>query len=472
MTRIIQGISRFFRNEDPILLRILILALVAKLFLLLVILVRLGEFGIIGIVDDGTTYQQIAQNILAGNGYSMVTAPPFVPDAIRVPIIPYLMAFSLKVFQSLIPVSLLGGFLSLAHIWIIWHIIRMLGGKRSLSIIGAAFMAFEPAGLMLSVLAISEPIFVTFSLVVVYLAVKWKAEILTWNYALLAGLFLGLAAMTRPIGLYLIPIVVVWLLCVRPKSWKYVLLTFVLASVLVAPWFVRNERVFGVTTFTSGGVQNLYFHFGSTLISLRDNVSINKTNVAQYEEAAKISGLTMRQVEQQDLRLNALLRDRAFDLILQNPAAAIKTLAYAEFAFFTNDSYRFYYLNRLFHTEYNATFNPTLEMFQDPMEAFPKLFRQMKQEYFLSFFGRAFFAITSLLGVLGLVVLTLRKETRAVGILLFLILAYVVAGSITGGHGITVRYRYPIQGFLYVGTLFAVDYLWSLRLHRKKYENL
>src|SRR3989344_2919346 len=45
-------------------------------------------------------YIDIAQNLLAGNGFSRSLLPPFVPDSVRTPLYPLALAGLLYIFKS------------------------------------------------------------------------------------------------------------------------------------------------------------------------------------------------------------------------------------------------------------------------------------------------------------------------------------------------------------------------------------
>lgn len=464
-------ITLFFRPLGGRFLRgVIVVAVIVKILLVLLIWVRLGEAGFVNIVDDGTTYRQIATNLLAGNGYSMVTDAPYIPDAIRVPVVPVLMALSMRVFSSLMPFVLACVLLSAVQLTALFHIARAAGLSDKASVWTVILFAFEPASLMLSVLAISEPLFVTFLLLAVYTTIRIYDEP-TFAGALAAGIAWGLATLTRPIGLYAAVIALAWFMYRRTRvGLTYaVAVPAVTAVFIVTPWIVRNYETYGVASLSSGGIQNVFLHFGATVRSMETGRNVSSTTDEQYARARSLSGLTEREVSYQDLRLNGVLRAEAFRLIKEHPREALKTLIYTQVAFFTNDSYRFYYLNRLFDFRYVQTFNPTLSLFQNPMGAIPAIISQLKQEFFVSAVGRAVAAFVSIAGLVGICILTLRPGTRPFGILFLLLIAYFAAASATGGYGVTVRYRFPIQPFLDIGAVVSATYvmLWYHVRHAK-----
>ncbi len=83
-----------------------------------------------------------------------------------------------------------------------------------------------------------------------------------WLYIFLAGVFWGLASLTRSVTYPLTPFIALFLVFVSPSKKKGLTAAalFVLATVLtLSPWIIRNYRVFGylVAVDTMGGL-NLY----------------------------------------------------------------------------------------------------------------------------------------------------------------------------------------------------------------------
>ncbi len=470
MERAYQRVRTFLSSQDKMVLVIVLISVLLKLLILGTILVRLGEPGLTTVVDDGITYERIAQNLIAGNGYSEAIAAPYIADAIRVPVLPLVMTASLWLFHSLVPVSMLGIIASVIQIVLIWRIALLIGVPRRWALGATALYAFEPAGLMISVLTISESFFIAALLVAVYGALRVRGRALTMQDAVLVGLGVGVSALTRPIGLYSAVVILAWFVIMHARrEFLVALIAPVVFVACVTPWFIRNERAFGVIGFSSGGVQNVYIHFGATVLAIRDNMSVGETTAQQYENAQVLSGFTWREIQYQDLRLNKALGPAAIRLMIENPVATAKAIIYTQVAFFTNDSYRFYYLNRLFDFPYAMSFNPTLALFQDPVHAIPQILAQQRHEYFLSLIGRTLETMISALGLLGVVVIAARRETRAAGILFCLLILYFAAASATGGYGVTVRYRLPVLGLLCIGSVVLLQAVaWYYATHAKK----
>lgn len=140
-----------------------------------------------------------------------------------------------------------------------------------------------------------------------------------WRSYVLAGICLAIAMLTDGVVMGLVPLIVVWLAVTGWPSWRKSLahLAILLASTLVclAPWLVRNYRVFGswVPVRTSLGL-NLY-------------IGNNPDATGTYQGARDLIAKQTTSAEQESLmqldeyQYSELLGARARDWIVHHPAA-------------------------------------------------------------------------------------------------------------------------------------------------------
>ena len=132
----------------------------ALLFIIIgaAILLRLAIFGFLWVANeptyfvlgDSNGYLRIANNIAEGNGFSQFTEPPYLPDSMRVPVLPGFLAASILFFDSYIPLILLQILLSGVLVALTFLITRQVGASERLSLIAASLMAFEPYSVYIS----------------------------------------------------------------------------------------------------------------------------------------------------------------------------------------------------------------------------------------------------------------------------------------------------------------------------------
>jgi 4-amino-4-deoxy-L-arabinose transferase-like glycosyltransferase len=208
-------------------------------------------------IEDEKHYVQLAGNIVAGNGFAW---GPGQPTSIRPPLYPGLVAaiFAVAGPGSLQAVRLVQIALALATV----ALICALGRRAFTPAAGhyaAAIFFLYPSFVFFNFTILTETLF-TFLLVAFVLLSVMLIQVPRVSIALLCGLTLGLAALTRsvlwPLPLIFCPLVAVLLR--GPLRLRVALPAAVLAgyALVIAPWAVRNTKLQGVVTIvdTMGGL--------------------------------------------------------------------------------------------------------------------------------------------------------------------------------------------------------------------------
>lgn len=149
------------------------------------------------------------------------------------------------------------------NVWLCAVLGRRIFG-RSAGVAAAFVLALDPISIGHSLLVGTETIFTTTVLLGV-LAVEraWALRTAPLPQAALmmvAGLLIGVGALTRPALLFLAPVVaVVWVLAVRTKAAVVrALMVVASAALLIGLWYVRNEQATGTWLFSTAQGQNLF----------------------------------------------------------------------------------------------------------------------------------------------------------------------------------------------------------------------
>lgn len=154
------------------------------------------------------------------------------------PLHPYLVATSLelpggraavKVVQSLL------GALLVLPVWVIGE----RAFDRRVAVVAAALTAFFPELVWQSVHLWSEPLFMVLLWAAIALLLVADASNRP-PAAGLAGVLLGLGALTRDPALYFAPLAAFWLLARRPRAWRPAAAFLVAVVLTIVPWTVRN----------------------------------------------------------------------------------------------------------------------------------------------------------------------------------------------------------------------------------------
>ncbi len=215
----------------------------------------------------------IAQNLVAGKGYTIDTLLTYfsvnhlVPTAARSPLPILILSAVLLIFPHHYYHLLffLSWVLSAFCALLFYHIASRSLNSRFLGFLSALFYALylPEMNIATTYAACSESIF-TLLLTAYFWALLryWESEKRAWIFG--AGIFLGLAALSRPVAFYLPLVVVPWFFWRDRQKGLAKAAIFLLPFLLcVLPWAARNQMVFGKPIFTSTlGGYNLLRHNG------------------------------------------------------------------------------------------------------------------------------------------------------------------------------------------------------------------
>lgn len=206
--------------------------------------------------SDADFYFKQAQNLANGLGYITSTGdltafwPPGWPMAMSGVV--YLFG------PSVLAVGLFNLFCSILSAWFVLALGRKLFDSEAVARCGLLLLAIYPNNIGYVALALTEVFYTTLLLGICWLLVVRRSLIAY----VVAGLLLGVATLVKAQTLAVVPIILAIDLLRMPSFWKRIpssLLKFVgliaLAACVVAPWSIRNYRVFDavVPVSTNGG---------------------------------------------------------------------------------------------------------------------------------------------------------------------------------------------------------------------------
>jgi 4-amino-4-deoxy-L-arabinose transferase-like glycosyltransferase len=193
-------------------------------------------------------------------------------------------------------------------IWLIAAIAARAAGARA-GAAAAAIAAVYPPLVWMPAYVLSETLFSTLALAAALALMSFPP----WRRAIATGLLLGAAVLTRPAAIFFVPFIGIWL-WTRPQRQAAVTIA-VLAALCVAPWTIRNHRLYGrwIAVASEGGVT---FWTGNHPLAVGDgdlaaNLPLKR---AELEFRAAHPGLTPEQLE-------PLYYRDAFDWIRREPVS-------------------------------------------------------------------------------------------------------------------------------------------------------
>ncbi|HAD82113.1 MAG: hypothetical protein A2509_02480 [Candidatus Edwardsbacteria bacterium RIFOXYD12_FULL_50_11] len=210
----------------------------------LFIILWLTRWGV-AINNDSTVYLSSALNYSRGAGLSEWSANgQLKPMTHFPPLYPLMLAFADKLgFDILVASRWLNALLFGSNIFLTGLLSSMLTKWRCAAVITSLLFLFSTHLLLLHMMAVSEPLFISLILLAIWCVMRY-AERGTFPVLLLSGFFLGLAALSRYIGVAFIISVLIFLVSFRAGANKTTLLrviSFILVSFSgLMLWVARN----------------------------------------------------------------------------------------------------------------------------------------------------------------------------------------------------------------------------------------
>ena len=250
------------------------LAAILALALVLRVVLVLAQPDLQPLADAGD-YDRHAKSIAAGDGFpETLIADPGGPTALRPPAYPYLLGAVYAVTgDSFTAGRLAGALLGVLTVWLVFVLGARLFDRRT-GLIAAAIAAVFPPLVWLNSSVLSEQLFLPLELGAVAALLRAREGGARW--AALAGVLIGLGALTRVVGLALLLPAVLARFARRRAPARPGLpappgavplrarlgapaLAVACAALVIAPWTIRNAVEFGrfVPVATQDGF-NLY----------------------------------------------------------------------------------------------------------------------------------------------------------------------------------------------------------------------
>lgn len=241
-----------------------VLALAAALLPALLLRLALwGQLPRLGFISDEGEYLSAAHWLAEGHGFAWYLGYLWT----RAPLYPLLLALHQRVFaDTLTPVFVTQMLLSLLNVALVYDLSRRIAGGWKVPFLSALLMGLFFPFAVYPQLLLSETPYITLLL----LATLALSRPLSVRTALLAGVLLGLATLTRSLTLGFLPLVALWVGWVQTadrnpqtsdgrlpsvvRRLRFFGVLLIGAALVVGPWTFYNSRVYGglVLVDTSG----------------------------------------------------------------------------------------------------------------------------------------------------------------------------------------------------------------------------
>ncbi|WP_165246250.1 ArnT family glycosyltransferase [Paludisphaera soli] len=284
--------------------------------------VRRGGGDRVCLLPDAEYYWKLAETIRDGELFQIVEWGDIPHFALRTPGYPlFLAACRWLLGDRPLGARLVQAGLGALSVWLVFRLARAATGEadRRAAPVASALTAIHPYFVIMSVLLLSEALFVPLLLAFLWaMAVLWDRDATRAMLApaMGAGVAAGASVLVRPSCLLYFPAATAaWLACravskrpMRPAAVAALVVAIGFAGVM-APWWVRNARIYGAFVPTA-------LWMGA---SLYDGLNPNATGASD-----------MRFLNEPDVWPNSeqdqdeLLRRRAFAFARENPGRALE----------------------------------------------------------------------------------------------------------------------------------------------------
>lgn len=368
--------------------------------------------------DDAHGYVELARDLHAG--YLDSQSPRFGAGLFRTPAYPVLLAALLGVFHgSLRAVVAAQVGVSLFTVWLTWLLATRLIGHRA-ALASGLVLALDPVSALFACLLQPETLFTALLVagVVLWLAALERGA---WQKATCAGLMFGLAALTRPIGLFL-PL---WL---APAAWlrrdvrqrTWLLFCFLLASAVpVGGWMAKNRILTGHPVFSIVGDSSLLHYRAAGALAKDEGISLDAARVRVWQRFWKTAprGASLAELSRRQ-------RVLALQILAEHPWGALRMMSDAV-------------LRMMAGTGLTALSNLVGD--PDP-EGVSKPWKKAVQALQALALGVVYLAVAR-----GVILLAARRELLAIALTLGVIAYFAL---LSAGPEANTRFRFPAMPFL------------------------
>lgn len=271
--------------------------------------------------DDAGGYVALARDL--HGGYLDPQSSSFVVGLSRTPAYPVFLAALLSLFRGSLPgvvAAQIG--LSLITVWLTCVLATRLMGRRA-ALASGLLLALDPVSTLFSCLLQPETLFTALLLAAI---ICWFAALErgSWRPAAFAGFMLGIAALTRPIGLFL-PLWLAPAVCLRRdlRHRTGLLLGFLLASsVPIFGWMAKNQIQTGFPVFSIAGDSSLFDYRAAGALAEDEGISREEARIRLWRRLWAMTPPAASAAE-----LGSRQRGLALRVLAEHPVGAARMMA-------------------------------------------------------------------------------------------------------------------------------------------------
>gem|GEM_PF-1102059 len=427
------------------------------------------------LASDSTQYLQRAQSIALEGRFGVISKGRFTLDVLRTPGYPALIALLILLTGEIAPLRtiaaaqvLIGGFLTLGVMSLAERLAHRANMPEApIALIAGALYAFAPISVIMTGYAYAEILFTVWMVIAALLMLIGIERESFWIIGA-SGIAYGLATLTRPIGLPLVPLLILIPLIapfdqstnpqtddIRDDKVHYPYIHWGDAGVALAgflviliPWLTRNALLFDRFSLSSITDINLYYYNAASLESHRQGISLDEARIQLADQLSREPKPDTRWPHAAE---GALARK----VILAHPFA---------FAFYNGiDALNglrpgFSFMRSLGGVDSNATDSIDTFMHSDLASVLREIQSQSPLVILLEALFLTYILVVAIFSLVGLIVLALRRQWVA----LILLVAIPALLLYLPGIASNARFRAPVEPFLTILAAMGIEFIWRL----------
>lgn len=245
---------------------------------------------------DAKGYEILASNLLNGNGFSASETPPFVPELLRTPGYPLVIAaiYGLAGTKP-VAIALIQILLDVGSVLLL-YLIGSTTGSRAIGVLSSCTRALDPAAVALCNSLMSETLFVFLLLMSLFFVHRvLVGEGFGWASAVWIGVATAACALVRPVGLFYGLVIAGFLLTAfwnrvrKSQLTMFATLYLVTFGFLLSPWVARNYVGTGAFFFSTASSYNLLFENAVYVEAAEKDLDPEKISVQRRQTFSTLS---------------------------------------------------------------------------------------------------------------------------------------------------------------------------------------
>ncbi|TSC94870.1 MAG: Polymyxin resistance protein ArnT, undecaprenyl phosphate-alpha-L-Ara4N transferase [Parcubacteria group bacterium Athens1014_10] len=390
---------------------------------------------------DAYEFFKLGRNLFQYQIFSNELAPPFYLNSFRTIFYPlYLAFFQFFTNQAWLAIAFQNIIASFSIV-LVYRIGRLIINNNKISFLAALIFALDPLQNYWSNLTEPDTLLVFLLLVVNFYFIKyWQGGSRKNLY--LTALFLGLAALTKPVALYY-PIffcAFIFIGKLSKKEWQSALkpiIVFVFIFFLtISPWLFRNWYHFKVIGISSITGENLFRYAGE--------VGHYPEEISDYVKNAPYH------YKIRDIRAQSTIAALAIKRIFEHPLIFARSQILGMIKFFIDDGHKEAYYNQ----HYKAMFfydtpepenkpDITQGILKGDFSVIPEAFKNLNRYMVIYFFSKIIYILFYIIAAFGLAK-AYKSDKKLFAIFLLFVVLFLYIAAAAGPWGASVRYRLPV----------------------------